>query len=549
MRKIIILCACYCQFLILHAQHPQGHLSDWLAIDTTISIQISDYELAQKYWVSTVYNDGLWFCPRKPFVSQGKGLQAIIRGVDLFNFRQDSVVLSYPPLGSLWRKEALACCVYGLSREADKLLLVCDNQLMLYEKQKDGYGFLHRWFCFGVCAGYLHQNKVYALVDDKEKYCYHWLVYASEHAQTAEKIRDLPQPVPFLLQFEPNRYLQIKEDALYYLPPGACVVKRFSLQGSLLDSVSLDVETWKPFPQELIRQTNALPYGVERINHALRNQYRQYSFAKTVDALSDSLLLLSVNLGDDSYHRQMAVMRLRRTKLGWQRDFCTQFISDTTRIYANGFFPAVFYASNENLLLYPYKDRLLQLLLTPVEETFEGKSVIDYKRYKNQRFKYQLPAVKLRVQSMNNPWQFCDYDNKLCALDDLGKDRVVLMVNRQPQCSGCQQHLLEYLSSVDTSGVALACLMGRVDSYLQRRQQLRQFEELGVRSLKPLYEVENEVYGLLMAQRSYPSVFLWKRGWGIVGAFDTSAVFTEDLDKYEFSETFLKAIKLFVEQP
>ena len=157
-----------------------------------------------------------------------------------------------------------------------------------------------------------------------------------------------------------------------------------------------------------------------------------------------------------------------------------------------------------------------------------------------------MPVMKFRVQSLKTPWCFYDYDNKLCTLESLGKDKVILVVNRQPQCSGCQQHLLRFLAAVDTSDVMLACLMGRVDSYLQRRQQLQQLMDLDATVLKPLYEVENEAYGFLTAQHSYPSVFFWQRGWGIVAAFDTDDIFTEDYNHYEFSPTFLHDFRQFI---
>ena len=92
----------------------------------------------------------------------------------------------------------------------------------------------------------------------------------------------------------------------------------------------------------------------------------------------------------------------------------------------------------------------------------------------------------------------------------------------------------------------LACLLGRVDSYLQRRQQLAQLEEQGGGRLKPLYELEDETYGLLHSQHSYPSLVLWQKGWGVVAVFDTSAIFTEDLDRYEFSKVFLNDLRRFV---
>ncbi|MBP5664019.1 MAG: hypothetical protein J6X16_07095 [Bacteroidales bacterium] len=546
MKRFVLFAAMCGQMLLLCAQEPQCHFSEWLALDTSLTLQTTADEILQKNWVSTVCDNGLWFCPRKPFVVRGKDVQAVIRGVELSSYRRDSLLLSYPQLNSSWKQEAAACCVYALSMEGPLLLMVCDNQLLLYQRHQNKYEFAHRWFCFGVCTGYLHQNKVYALVDDKEKRCYRWMRYESEKAQTAELVRELPQPMPFLLQFEPNRYLQVNEDALYYMPPGENVVKKYSLQGEMLDSVAFELEGWKTFPEEFVRQSNHLPYGVERINHALRNQYRQYFFAKTLDVLSDSLMLLSLNLGDESRGRQLAVMRLQRTKDGWRRDFSTQFISDTSMRYVDGRYPAVFHASGENVMLYPYQNRLLQLLLAPAEEKYEGLTAFAYKKYKDRCFKQQMPVMKLRVQSMKASWRFLDYDNNPCTLESFGKDKVVLVVNRQPQCSGCQQHLLRFLATVDTSDVMLACLMGRVDNYLQRRQQLQQLVDMDATVLKPLYEVENEAYGFLTAQHSYPSVFFWQRGWGIVAVFDTDDIFTEDYNHYEFSPTFLHDIRQFI---
>lgn len=547
MKKLVLLAALCCQMVLLCAQEPQCHFSDWLALDTSLTLQATGDEIMQKNWVSTVYDNCWWLCPRKAFSVQGKSAQAVIRGVELTSFQQDSLLLSFPQLGSSWKREAEACCVYAISLEGPRLLLVCDNQLLLYQRQRKGYEFVQRWFCFGVCTGYLHQNKVYALVDDKEKRCYRWLVYENEKAHTAELVRELPQSMPFLLQFEPNRYLQVKEDALYYIPPGDNVVTKYSLQGEPLDTLSFELEGGRPFPKEFVQQSNQLPYGVERINHALKNQYRQYAFVKTLDVLSDSILLLSVNLGEESRSRQMSVMRLRKTKNGWQRDFSTQFISDTSRLYVDDRFPAVFHASGENVVLYPYHNQLLQLLWAPTEEKYERLSAFAYKKYKESCFKQQLPVLKVRVQSMRPSWYFYDFDNKRCVLDSFGKEKVILVVNHQPQCSGCLRHLLKYLSAIDTSEVMLACLSERMDSYLQRRQLMRQMAEQGGGRLKLLFEVEDETYGLLHSQHSYPSVFLWQRGWGIVEVFDTSSIFTDDLDKYEFSQRFMATIKAFVQ--
>ena len=88
--------------------------------------------------------------------------------------------------------------------------------------------------------------------------------------------------------------------------------------------------------------------------------------------------------------------------------------------------------------------------------------------------------------------------------------------------------------------------MGRVDSYLVRRQQLQRLDEICPRFYSPLYAVEGEDYSLYTGCDSYPSVFFWQRGFGMVGVYASTDIFTADYNHYDFSEEFLNDFNRFV---
>ena len=546
MKRLIVICFVVMSGYWSFAQCPALSLAHWLSLDTSLVIHDWAQEMRQRNWLATVHQNRLYFCHRKSFQAQDKAYRCVIHVVDLNTFRQDTLSVSYPTDASSWKRDAQSCCVYALSLEKDRLLLVCDNYILLYCLKSGRYEFMQRAFCRSVCTGYLYQNEIYAIVDDKEQREFRWLCYGKNMDKDARVIRTLPQPAAFLLQFDPNRYVFVNQQCLYYMPPGACDILKYSLQGVLQDSIHYEVEGWKPFPQEFMQQIHAMPYGTERIYCALNHQYRQYSFAKTIDPLSDSLILLSVNLGDASRQQQLAVMRLRKTKAGWQQDFCTLAVTDTGKVYNAAYFPVSYHLSSDNLLVYPYRNQLLQLLVGAEKEVFMGRSVMQYRRDKEAWFKTHDPVLKLRVQRVKKEWAFQDFDNTRLSLNAFKQDKLILLVNRQPQCSACQKHLLKFLSSVDTAHVAVACFMGRVDSYLPRRQQLQQLDEICTRFYSPLYAVDEEDYGMYTMFDSYPAVIFWQRGFGVVAMYAAENVFTSDYNRYEFSESFLNDFRRFV---
>lgn len=545
--KKIITCILLSNLLIFcEAQNLVSNFADLWNIDTTLMLSIAADDAGQKNWVSAVYQDKLFFCRRSAFQPMADDYYACVYSVDLHTLAQDTLLIAYPKLSSSWKQEVQTCCVYSLNFDSRHLLLACDNQIMLYAKSDFSYKFQKRWFCIGVCAAYLYQSQIYALTDDKTKGDMKWLRYANDKAKQAELLKVLPVTLPFLKQFEPNRYFYVDTRYLYYLPPGRKAIQRYSLDAQWVDSLSIDYVGWKPFPPEFVETERKLPYGMQRISYALKNDYKQYTFAKSVEPLNDSLIYVTMNIGNSNQQENFAVLQMKRVGNEWIHQLYSLHDKDTSQVYSKTNYPFVHPFSRENVLLYPYESKLLQWVSVPENEDFYAKTVKEYRQYKDAYYKNHDPVLKLRILSQKSECKFHNYDNEEVQLFDLGHDKVILMVNRQPQCSACQKVLLQYLSKVDTSKVTVAVLFDQLNDYLSRRENAKYLSQVASEYYQPLYTIPSNDYAPYRSQHAYPAIFFWRKEQGVIAAFPTTEIFTSDYSKYEFSDSFLKMLDDFL---
>lgn len=530
---------------VLWAQNPVLPFYNQFKLDTALILPLSTSDLNQRDWNATADGSDLYFFRRRAFSWKNDAYYATIYKVNRHTLALDSISIAYPKTNASWKKEAQTCCIYSLSFENNRLLLVCDHQILLFEKYNGQYNYVKRLYCFGVNFAYYYQQKIYAFVDDKTKGEFRWLCYENENQP--KRLRILLQPLPFLLQFDPNRCYFKSERFLYFMPPGGKMLYQYSLDAVLLDSISVDFEDWKDFPSEFVENERKLPYGVERISYALKSAYKQYSFAKTIEPMSDSLIFLTMNRGDAPNAHGLSVLCLRKQDNAWTREFFALKRADTSMVYEKGSYPFVYYPEDKNLLVYPSENVMFQLVSAPQREDYEGQSVRQYDKYENHYYKEYDPVVKLRVQKPIPPLSFLDYDNNKVEMSDLGRDQVALVVNSQPQCSGCQRVVLETLQSVDTEKVAVVLLFEPMDSYMMRRENNRQLSEIVPQYYKILYRQSHFDYSSLLSFDSFPAVLFWQKEAGFVGAFSTVDIFTSDYTKYELSDTFRFALDKFLQ--
>ena len=139
------------------------------SLDTTLTLAIPKSDLNWRDWNATTDGDDLCFFRRRSFVWKEDGYYAAIYKVNRYTLVTDSVLIEYPKTSSSWKKEAQSCCIYSLSFEKNRLLLVCDHQILLFEKVNGQYNYVKRLYCLGVISAYYYQQKIYALVDDRSK--------------------------------------------------------------------------------------------------------------------------------------------------------------------------------------------------------------------------------------------------------------------------------------------------------------------------------------------------------------------------------------------
>lgn len=529
-----------------YAQKPAFSLSQTLYLDTGFVVEGAAVNPKQKQWVGTACDDVFYACSSVGFQSEANGYQCELYAVNLKDYTQTKYLLSFPDDKKHWEKDASWQYISCISVSGDRLLLTLSNVVFMYERKNNKFVFIARKPWYNVKESYLYKRKIYLFSEDITGRSCRWYSFSDLNDEKGVLLHEWDYKAAFLCHFTPNRYRFMTENKLYYISPGEKYVCRYTLDGKFIDSVYCGIAQWNDFPEELLKEVNALPCGMERLSGAMKQRYQQYSFIRSIDVLSDSLWLLGINLGDANYAQRYAVMRMQLTPEGWKKDILTACDSDTSLYYVGKVFPVYYQASELVLMDYACRGKVVQLLQLPDVEDYQAKSAKQVGDETYLYFKNHDPVVKLRVQSLRPMLQFHNYDNEELGLDHLPHDKVVLLVNRQPQCSTCQRTLLQYFSSFDSTQVSVAVLLGEMDSYLERRQMNQKLATLTEAPFIPLYNIRGRDYGELNCKKGYPEVLLWQREFGFVGFYDTEQIFTADYNQYEFSESFLKAVNDFL---
>lgn len=529
------------------AQSPVFGLTHCLSLDTTISV-IEPSEQGVGYSLLSAVDEGqLFYASSFSYASKANNYHGILYAIDLNTYVQQTYDLPFPEDIQNWQKRAASCVLQSISVSGNDLLMTVSQRMIWYKKKSNVYKLERTAILPNVVQAYLNGKKTYAFVEDFHRSSLSLLRFDNEKDTKGTILRQWKYKCAFLTQFQPNKYIQIGENEVFVLPPGERYILKFTPDGKLMDSISLDFPEWNDFPQELVDASNACPYGAERIYKALNMGMKQYVFARSFDVLSDSLVFVTMNMGGDSYNPNTLVMRLYRDKVTWNKDFLNIGSADTVRVYDDLYYPFYYYGCQEHVLSYSYQGKLLQLLKLPENERFKGLNALQYREKVRNSYKYEDPVLKLRVLSLKEKMVFHNYENEVVGFEDFTSDKVLMMVNIQPQCSACQKHLLQYFSSLVSADIAFSMLYLQTDNYLDRRNLRKEVAQFSKIKYSDLYMIEGVDYGDILRGKSYPAVLLWERGKGVVGFYDTSTIFTNDLNRYEYTDVFLKAMREFFE--
>lgn len=532
---------------IAAAQSPVFGLTHCLSMDTTINVSEPPNQGGSYSLLGAHADDQFLYSSSFTYASKANEHHGTLYAIDLSTYVQQTYNLPFPDDIQNWQRRASSCVLLSISASGNDLLMTVSQRLIWYKKKNNIYKLERSEVLPNVVQAYLNGKKTYAFVEDFYRSSLSWLRFENEKDTKGTILRQWKYKCAFLTQFHPNKYIQVGENEVLIMPPGERYILEFTPDGKLMDSISFDFPEWIDFPQELVDAANACPYGAERIYKALNMGMKKYMFARSFDVLSDSLVFVTMNMGGDSYNSNTLVMRLYRDKEMWNKDFLNIGNADTVRGYDDSYYPFYYYGCQEHVLSYPYQGKLLQLLKLPEHEKYKGLNALQYREKVLDSYKYDDPVLKLRVLSPKGRIVYHNYENEIVGLEDFTSDKVLMMVNVQPQCSACQKHLLQYFSSLASADVAFSMLYLQTDNYLDRRNLRKDVAQFSKMSYTDLYMIDGVDYSDILRGKSYPAVLLWERGKGVVGFYDTSTIFTNDLNKYEYTDTFLKAMREFFE--
>lgn len=560
MKRIIIFLSIILCINFIQAQNPKELFNNWYQLDTTISFpNLTFSESSAKDYLTRVTGHHLYFCKVAFFAPMQNNYTGQIYAIDLENHRLDSISVSYPSTLSNWKRDAREFSVSDLFLQDGKLLITTNYKTMLFERKNNKYEFVKQLFTpnlitTNICQAYCHKGKLYLFTYDRTQGITSWLRY-NDKDEKMHSIAQFQDKVMVLDQMTSRGVTKLSNNFVYIQPYGEKYINKYSLDGKLVDSVYFGFSGWKEFTDEFISEIKARPYGVERISYAMKHQFKQYDFARKFIPINDSLYLLSFNLGGNDVYHWFSTMRLYRQNGIWHHDFSSFDTLYNSMIFDNDLYPAIPIEDASLLGSFAYDGQLLQFFYGPnlpsgmtEKQSYQGLRRSNYYEKVEDYYADSWPILKIRKQQIRLPYQFHDSHNQEVDLSQIPHSKVIVMINRQPQCSGCQKHLMRLFSNIDTSEVSIVMLFENMEGSLNRRQNAKALADICPLSYTPLYIIPGQDYGTLLNHNSYPAIYMYQRGFGFIGVFETNKIFTEDITKYEYSDSFTNAFTNFTQK-
>lgn len=556
MKQVFPIIALLLLCVHLKAQKPAELFINWYQLDTTVVFENREFaESHTSDYLVRVVDDHLYYCKVKLFSNNQTGTIHII---NIDSYECDSILLNYPSSLPNWKRDAREYSASDLFIDQDQLLISTNYKTMIFQKKNDKFEFSKQIFSpnlltTNISQAYCYKKKIYLFTYDKTQGITRWQRW-NEKDGKLQNIAQFHDKVPVLDQMTKCGVSKLSNNFVYIHPHGEKYINKYTMDGKLLDSVNIDFPAWKDFSEEFISEIYARPYGTERIGYALKHQFKQYSFTREFVPINDSLYLFSLNLGGNDFIHWFSIMRLYRQNGIWHQDFSSIDTTYDSMTYDNGLFPAISldgaslfgsFAYKGNLLQFFYGAKLAQKWTD--NESSLGIKIREYRKMENDYYTDNWPVLKLRKQQVSLPFKYHNNKNQEIELSQLPKSKVIMMVNRQPQCSGCQKHLMRLFSNIDTSEVCIVMLFENMESGLTRKQNAKALSDICPLNYTPLYTIQGVNYGTILSHNSYPAIYMYQRDFGFVGIFDTNSIFTDDITKYEYSNGFMTAFKKFTQ--
>lgn len=517
-------------------------------LDTAVSLTHPNLPTDLSQLKCEVSDDILYFTDMKAFHDKTKDYAATIFAVNLVSLEQFTLTLPFPSHTPMKEQMARTFWVNDFSIDEHRIVVSAQDQILLYDRNRDGsYSLDTLFYHQRVKCVYTYKNDLYYLEEDHDN-GYIWFLRRNLYGNEQE-IGRLKYDAPHVVQANPNRYLFHTDSILFFLSTRHPQVQQYSLDGTLLKTVTLDLPLWHAFEDEYIRQSLDSPYGVERINATMGDIFK-YSYLKMMYPIGDEYLLLytQYDTATERSHTQFAII----DSTGKSHLFSRADTSTAT--YDADRFPFNFLDRYADKARASWRDKLIEICLDS-DVNWHGLTPDSFKAQEENFYKKSEPILKIRIQTYKNTPSatrfFFDSEHRLLSLDELPGNKHILLVNQALECSACRNELLNFMNSIDTTTVSIGILYPTIPGVLQEyeiKKSIRARLALPFR----LYYLDPDRKGTyprytFPPDLSYPAMLFHEKGKAPI-LFSTDQIFDDNLNIFDFRTEYLEFTNQFFDR-
>lgn len=527
----------------------QEWIGSRFTLDTIVRMQYENAPAYLNHVKCDLQNNTFYFVEQQAFQQKENGFQAVIHALRLDDYEQTEILLPLPGNPRNKERYAQSLWIYDFCFDGDDLLVTTQDELILYKRiQNQNYEVVSTYRHRNLCMGYLHQNSIHFFEEDHDK-GFKW--YRQKFgSDSAVLVRELPYEAPHIVQIQPNRYISHNQKNVLFLSTRHPRLEVYSLDGQLLEDISFDLPSWKPFEDDYIQKAMSVPYGIERI-YAVKDDIYDYSYPKVVMPLHGDLLLLFAHydtlIGKSVL--QYAIMEDRGPTTRYLRT------NHEDSSYVAAQFPFTLFqggfdkgnaAGNGKIVQLTYQTDVPWTGLTNREYLTE---LDKYYAEHSPTLAYQIMEYHPRELSERQILHTTTSEQPL-SLNELPLDQCVLMLHQGLECSGCVKALYQLLNQDVPQNIHI----GHVYPHPIRGLALQEFRTQ-IRQLldKPFLFYFNQssnfsdlTAGKTLTEPDFPCLLLFQRGHPPI-LFKVSEIFAHD-NSTEFRESFLKQWQSFISE-
>lgn len=542
--RIILFAGILLANLCTNGQEWIGHR---FTLDTIVRMQCRNVPKYLNHIKCDLQDNTFYFVEQESFQQKENDFHAVIYALRLDDYEQTEILLPMPQGARNKERYAQSLWIYDFCFDGDYLLVTTQEELILYKRiQNQNYEVVSTYRHRNLYMGYLHQNKIHFFEEDHDK-GFKW--FQKEFgSDSATFVCELPYEAPHIVQIQPNRYLSHNKKNVLFLSTRYPRLEVYSLDGQLLDKISFDLPSWKPFEDDYIQKTLSFPYGIERI-YAVKDDIYDYSYPKVVMPLRGDLLLLFTHY--DTLIGKSVLQYAIREDNGQTLRYLRTNHEDS--VYTAAQFPFTLFQGGFDKGNAAGNGKIVQLTYQ-TDVSWKGRTNQEYLDELDKYYSDHSPTLAYQIMDYRprelwkRPVLYPTTSEQPISLDDLSMSQSVLILHQGLECSGCVKALYQLLDqslpdSIHIGHVYPHPLKGLAAQ--ERRNYIRQTLD------KPFsfYSNFSPNFSDLTADKTltepdFPCLLLCQHGHPPI-LLKVSEIFAND-SSTAFSESFLKRWQSFI---